>query len=133
VRGLKIDRGRSYCSPSVTSQISRSYRAPFFRQNCLNSPLGCYIDTVYLDCLPIIHSPTHSHKPTRAQTHIHRHTRTTLNTDTQFLCARSWSAATLYYIRAETIALARSRRPTTSRLIVLILSGNLSSSFHSSL
>lgn len=109
---MKIDRGQSYCSPSVTSQISRSYRAPFFRQNCLNSPQGCYIDTVYLDCLPIIHSPTHTHKPTRIPTHTYTHVQH-FNTDTRFLRPRSRSAATLY-ISAETIALTRSRRPTRS-------------------
>lgn len=52
---------RSYCSPSKSRRRARLTRqlprAPFFRQNCPNSPPGCHIDTVYLDCLPIIRAP----------------------------------------------------------------------------
>lgn len=42
---------------SLTRQLPR---APFFRQNRPNSPPGCHIDTVYLDCLPIIRARAHA-------------------------------------------------------------------------
>jgi hypothetical protein len=76
-RGAWDRRGRSYCSPSVTSQISRSYRAILSSKLSKQPPGVLYWHSLSWLLADYIHARAHTH------THTHTHTYAHIVIDTQ--------------------------------------------------